>query len=56
MSRTPGGGLDARAVRRIVKGAAAVFATCAGAGSRMLERCRFSSVVVDEASQARENA
>ena len=54
MSRTPGGGLDAREVRKIVKAAAIVFATCAGAGSRMLERCMFGTVVVDEASQAGE--
>ncbi|GIL83982.1 hypothetical protein Vretifemale_12713 [Volvox reticuliferus] len=47
-------GYNSRAVRKILKGARLVFATCAGAGSPLLDGVDFPLVVVDEASQATE--
>ncbi|GLC34648.1 hypothetical protein PLESTM_000221100 [Pleodorina starrii] len=47
-------GYNSRAVRKTLRGARIVFATCAGAGSPLLDGVDFPLVVVDEASQATE--
>ncbi|GIL59352.1 hypothetical protein Vafri_14244, partial [Volvox africanus] len=47
-------GYNSRVVRQILRGAKLVFATCAGAGSPLLDGVDFPLVVVDEASQATE--
>ena len=44
-------GFDSRRVRKALRHALAVFTTCTGAGSKLLDGCRFGAVVVDEASQ-----
>ncbi len=46
-------GLDKQRVQLAVRKARLVFATCAGAGSKLLANASFSMVVVDEASQVR---
>ncbi|KXZ45061.1 hypothetical protein GPECTOR_59g670 [Gonium pectorale] len=47
-------GYNTRAVRKALRNARLVFATCAGAGSALLDGVDFRVVVVDEASQATE--
>ncbi|EFN58210.1 hypothetical protein CHLNCDRAFT_142077 [Chlorella variabilis] len=44
-------GFDSRRVRKALRHALAVFTTCTGTGSKLLDGCRFGAVVVDEASQ-----
>ena len=48
------GGRDAAAAKRQLSAADAVLVTCAGAGSSVFEKERFSHVLIDEAGQATE--
>ncbi|KAK3275548.1 hypothetical protein CYMTET_16330 [Cymbomonas tetramitiformis] len=50
-ARTSTGHWNTRKVQRALQQATVVFTTCSGAGSKLLSRCRFPFVVIEEASQ-----